>query len=130
MPFGAAKIIIRAPLAIAGRPAASGEQSLIYTTAVAGDYFRAMGVPLIKGRLFDATDTATSRQVVLVSRSAAQQFWPGVDPIGSSVQFRFTGMDYDAEVVGVVGEVRHEALDRPARCRSCSSRTRSRGSMR
>ncbi len=114
MPFGAAKIVIRAPLRIDGRPDASGEQSEVYTTAVAGDYFRAMGVPLLKGRPFEASDTATSRQVVLVSRNAAQQFWPGADPIGSRVRFRFAGTNYDAEVIGVVGEVRHEALDRPA----------------
>jgi putative ABC transport system permease protein len=114
MPFGAAKIVIRTPFTIDGRPPASGEELQVSTSAVAGDYFRAMGVPLLKGRLFDPSDTATSRQVVLVSRNAAQQFWPGVDPIGSKVRFRFTGMTYDAEVVGVVGEVRHEALDRPA----------------
>ncbi|MGB2715809.1 MAG: ABC transporter permease, partial [Vicinamibacterales bacterium] len=79
MPFGAAKVVIRAPFTIDGRSPASGEQSLVYTTAVAGDYFRAMGVPLLKGRLFDVSDTATSRQVVLVSRNAAEQFWPGSD---------------------------------------------------
>jgi putative ABC transport system permease protein len=114
MPFGVAKVIIRAPLVIAGHPAAPGEESLIQTTAVDGDYFRAMGVPLVTGRLFDATDTATSRQVVLVSQSAAQQFWPGSSPVGSKVRFRFTGTDYDAEVVGVVGDMRNQALDRPA----------------
>jgi putative ABC transport system permease protein len=114
MPFGAAKIVIRTPFTIDGRPPASGEQSQVYTSAVAGDYFRAMGVPLLKGRLFDASDAATSQQVVLVSGNAARQFWPGADPIGSRVRFRFAGMNYDSEVVGVVGELRHEALDRPA----------------
>jgi putative ABC transport system permease protein len=114
MPFGEARVIARAPLAIVGRQPASGEESLIYTTAVAGDYFRAMAVPLLKGRLFDATDTATSRHVVVVSHSAGRQFWPGADPIGSRVKFRFAGVSYDAEVVGVVGDVQHEALDRPA----------------
>ncbi len=114
MPFGAAKVLVRAPIAIDGRAPAVGDQSFVYTTAVAGDYFKTMAVPLLKGRLFEAGDTASSRQVVLVSRNAAQQFWPGADPLGSRVRFRFAGMNYDAEVVGVVGEVRHEALDRPA----------------
>lgn len=114
MPFGEAKVVIRAPIAIVGRPASAGEESRVYTTAVAGDYFRAMGVPLLEGRLFDATDTAKSQQVVLVSRNAAQQLWRNADPVGSRVRFRFTGIDHDAEVVGVVGDVRHEALDRPA----------------
>jgi putative ABC transport system permease protein len=114
MPFGAARIAIRGPFTIDGRPAGSGEQSEVYMSAVAGDYFRAMGVQLVSGRLFDASDTPTSRRVVLVSRNAAQRFWPGADPLGARVRFRFAGMDYDAEVAGVVGEVRHEALDRPA----------------
>jgi len=115
VPFGEARMTIRTAPAIDGRPPASGEDAQIFTTTVTGDYFRAMGVPLFKGRLFDATDTATSRQVILVSRSAAQKFWPGSDPIGSRVRFRFNQTDYDAEVVGIVGEMRHDALDRPAR---------------
>lgn len=114
MPFGEAKVVLRAPITIVGRPLAPGEQSVVYTTAVAGDYFTAMGVPLVKGRLFDATDTAASRQVVLVSRGTAQKFWPDSDPIGSKVRFRAARVDYDAEVVGLVGDVQHEALDRPA----------------
>jgi putative ABC transport system permease protein len=114
MPFGEARVLIRGPLSVSGRPPASGEQALAYMSAVTGEYFQAMGVPLIKGRFFDATDTATSRHVVVVSRSAAQQFWPGADPIGSRLQFRFTGNPIDAEVVGIVGDVRREALDRPA----------------
>jgi putative ABC transport system permease protein len=114
MPFGEAKLIARAALAINGRPPASGEESLVYTPTAAGDYFRAMGIPLLKGRTFDATDTAVSRQVVVVSRNAAQRFWPGSDPIGSKVRFRFSGMSYDAEVIGVVSDVQHEGLDRPA----------------
>jgi putative ABC transport system permease protein len=114
MPFGEARVIVRGPLTIAGRPPASGEEALAYTTGVSGDYFQAMGVPLLEGRLFDATDTAASRQVALVSRRAAQQFWRGSDPLGSKVRFRFYGKAYDAEVVGVVGDVRHEALDSPA----------------
>jgi putative ABC transport system permease protein len=115
VPFGEAQMNTRAALTIAGRPSASGQESPIYTTAVVGDYFRAMGVPLLTGRLFNETDTATSRQVVLVSRHAAQQFWPGSDPIGSTVRFQFAQVNYDAEVVGIVGDVRHDALDRPAR---------------
>ena len=50
----------------------------------------------------------------MVSRSAARRFWGEADPLGSRVQFRFTGTAYDAEVVGVIGDVRREALDSPA----------------
>jgi len=111
MPFGVAKVVLRSPLTIPGRPLAPGDPPQIQTSAVHGDYFRAMGVPLIQGRLFDPTDTATSRQVVLVSRSAVQQFWPDTNPIGSRVQFTFSDARFDAEVIGVVGDVRHLALE-------------------
>jgi putative ABC transport system permease protein len=115
IPFGEARLAIRTTPAIDGRPPASGEDAQIFTTAVTGDYFHVMGVPLIKGRLFDTTDSPTSRKVVLVSRSAAKKFWPESDPVGSRVRFRFNQAEFDAEVVGVVGEMRHDALDRPAR---------------
>jgi putative ABC transport system permease protein len=114
MPFGEARVIVRGPIAIDGRPPATSDDALVYTSAVTGDYFQAMGVPLLKGRAFDARDTASSRHVVLVSTSAARRFWPDGDPIGSRLRLRFTGMNYDAEVVGIVGDVRHESLDRPA----------------
>jgi putative ABC transport system permease protein len=115
LPFGLGSLDIRLPLAIGGRPAAAGDAGLVYTTVVGGDYFRAMGIPLLRGRLVDAADTASSPQVVVVSRTAADTLWPGANPIGSKVRTRFAGVAYDAEVVGIVGEVRHDGLDRPAR---------------
>ena len=63
---------------------------------------------------FDATDRPQSRQVVLVSQRAARQFWKGADPVGSRVRFQFSGQAFDAEVIGVVGDLRHETLDAPA----------------
>ena len=114
MPFGVARVAARSPLAIDGRPPATGDEARILTTSVAGDYFRVMGVPLLKGRLFEASDTANSRLVAVVSRQAAQALWAGDEPIGSRVRFRLSGMDNNAEIVGVVGDVRHDALDRPA----------------
>jgi putative ABC transport system permease protein len=114
MPFGVARVTARSPLAIDGRPPATGEDALILTTSVAGDYFRVMGVPLIKGRLFEVSDTADSRKVALVSQKAARTLWPGADPIGSRVRFRLSGADYAAEVVGIVGDLHHQALDQPA----------------
>ncbi len=114
MPFGEARVLARGPLEIPGQPAIPGDDGFVYTTAVSGDFFRAMGVPLVAGRLFDATDTPQSRQVALVSQRAARQFWKGADPVGSRVRFQFSGRAFDAEVVGVVGDLRHETLDAPA----------------
>jgi putative ABC transport system permease protein len=113
MPFGEARVIARGLLEIAGQPT-SRDDGFVHTTAVSGDFFKVLDVPLVAGRLFDASDTFTARQVVLVSRRAARQFWKGANPLGSRVRFQFSGQAFDAEVVGVVGDLRHEALDAPA----------------
>jgi putative ABC transport system permease protein len=124
MPFIEANINIRSAIAIAGRPApAAGDDMLIYTTVVAGDYFRAMNIPLERGRLFDVTDRADRRTVALVTRSAARRFWPASsltggttgNPVGSRATVRFTGKPYEVEIIGVVGDARHEGLDKAAR---------------
>jgi putative ABC transport system permease protein len=71
---------------------------------IAGDYLKTLGIPLIEGRTFDARDDATAPFRVLVSRSVAERFFPGVDAVGQ--QLRTGG--HDSEVIGVVGDV---ALD-------------------
>ena len=114
MPFGEARVIARGLLEIPGQAAPSGDDGFVHTTAVSGDFFKVMDVPLVAGRLFGASDSSTAPQVVLVSRRAARQFWKGADPVGSRVRFQFSGQAFDAEVVGVVGDLRHEALDAPA----------------
>src|SRR6185436_13830178 len=101
---------------ITGRPpAAPGEDDFVHITVVAGDYFRAMSIPLERGRFFGPSDTATAPPVAIVSRGAAKKFWPGANPIGSRVSIRFAGKPIDVDVVGVVGDSHHDALDRPAR---------------
>jgi putative ABC transport system permease protein len=116
MPFVEANLNIRSSIAIDGRPpAAPGEDALVYTTVVAGDYFRAMSIPLERGRLFGPADNATARPVAIVSHSAAKKFWPGANPVGSKASVRFSGKPIDVDIVGVVGDSHHEGLDRPAR---------------
>ena len=78
-----------------------------------GDYFGAMSIPLLKGRSF-GPPTPQPPAVVLVSHGAAKQFWS--DAIRSAQRCDSApGRRYQARVVGVVGDVRHETLDRPAR---------------
>ena len=116
MPFGEAKILSdQLPFTIVGRPPAAEPAPIINIVPVTGDYFAAMSIPLLKGRLFDARDSAQSAAVALVSHNAARQFWFDADPVGAAVRFQLLGRRYEARVVGVVGDVRHETLDRPAR---------------
>jgi putative ABC transport system permease protein len=68
---------------------------------IAGDYFAALGIPRVAGRVFEAGDDAHAPRVVVVSKSAAQLLFPGVDPIGQ--QLRTGGVN--ATVIGVVADV-------------------------
>jgi putative ABC transport system permease protein len=116
MPFIEANMNIQSIMQIVGRPPASpGEDSRIFLNVASGDYFQAMGISLLRGRLFNERDIAGSPPVVLISRSAASQHWPGSEALGSKLKFRYQGTPFEAEVVGIVGDARHDALDQPAR---------------
>ena len=81
-------------------------------SAVTGAYFETMGIPLKRGRMFDARDTRESAHVALVSETLARQRFAGRDPIGQRIEFG--NMDGDVTpltVVGVVGDVRHRSLE-------------------
>jgi putative ABC transport system permease protein len=86
-----------------------------FRVASAG-YFGAMGIPLIRGRLFDERDTREAPHVALISASLAQTRWPDEDPLGKIIQFG--NMDGDPRpftVVGVVGDVQERGLGVPPR---------------
>ncbi|HEY2849962.1 MAG TPA: ABC transporter permease [Gemmatimonadaceae bacterium] len=70
-----------------------------------------LGVPLKRGRLFNADDRLGGPKSVLVSETAARKFWPGEDPIGKRVGIWQGGFDDGATVVGVIGDVRYHTID-------------------
>ncbi|MBA2303881.1 MAG: ABC transporter permease [Acidobacteria bacterium] len=87
--------------------AAGATAPLVPFSTTGGDYFKTMSIPLVSGRLFERPDHAVGMSNALVSRAAAQRFWPNEDPIGK--RFRFgsdpaTGTWHT--VVGVVGDIR------------------------
>jgi putative ABC transport system permease protein len=73
-----------------------------------GDYFQAMGIPLIKGRNFTATD-ATGPPVCLINQTMAVQFFGNEDPVGRQVRNSRTGPPWT--IIGLIGDVKHGALD-------------------
>jgi len=79
---------------------------------VSRDYFRTIGVPLVRGRLFDAADRPGAPPVILASAAAARKFWPGADPIGKRIRFGASvgPVKILGEVVGIVGDVRDSGL--------------------
>lgn len=84
-----------------------------YVAASEG-FFKALGIPLLKGRLFDEHDSMDSTPVALISQSLAKEKWPNQDSIGRTIEFG--NMDGDPRlltVIGVVGDVRDQSLEIP-----------------
>ena len=99
------------PVALEGRPAPPvSQQPNVMAQVVAGDYFRALRVPLKRGRLFDAHDDADAPGVVIVSEAMARRFWPGEDAIGKRLTTAFFP-EKTREVVGIVGNVKLRGLE-------------------
>jgi putative ABC transport system permease protein len=101
-----------------GRPLASGEAMPRAEFRTAGpEYFRAAGIPLLRGREFSATDNRTSGLVVILNKTLANRLFPDRDPIGQRVAWtgdvlRFIGISGDwRTVVGVVGDTKDGGLD-------------------
>ncbi|MBO0727576.1 MAG: FtsX-like permease family protein, partial [Blastocatellia bacterium] len=76
-------------------------------------YFRALGMRLIRGRLFDERDTADVPNVALISETAARKYWPDEDPVGKSFTLNFSSWFPKAEIIGVVSDIKTAGLDMP-----------------
>lgn len=75
----------------------------------AGDYFQTMGIPLLSGRVFNATDHRTAPPVAVVNDVLARRLFPGDDPVGKHVRMS-EGQPW-ITIIGVVGGIKHSALD-------------------
>ena len=89
-----------------------GRAPSAYPRIITDGYTTAMGVPLRAGREINASDTATSEPVIVVNESMARNLWPGQDPIDKYV-INTCGAP-ERRVIGVVGDVRHLALEQTA----------------
>lgn len=99
-------------LELVGRPAPpKGQGPVADVRIVSGDYFRAMGIPLLKGRLFDEREGRERAAAAVINETMARQMWPGEDPIGKKFVLSWNPPVVTDEVIGVVGDVLHEGLD-------------------
>ncbi|HSE97829.1 MAG TPA: ABC transporter permease [Blastocatellia bacterium] len=115
LPFSGSRT--RSSFAIEGRPQSNpGEGDAADRRAITPDYFKAMGIPLIAGRYFNDRDRKESQPAIIINQAMARAHWPGEDPIGKRV--RIGGPEETAiygepvwrEIVGIVGDLKHDRL--------------------
>ena len=82
-------------------------------TAVDGNYFATLGIPLLAGRTFDFSDTEKSPEVVVVNHKLAETYWPGESPVGK--RMRIKNGERVVTVAGMVGDGKYSDLDEPTR---------------
>ena len=97
-------------LEIKGKDVAASDLPSTSYFAVTPDYFPAMGIPLLRGRVFTEQDRAGGPPVAIIGQSLARQFFPDKDPIGQRINMT-NGDQIWREVVGVVGDVKNASLD-------------------
>ena len=90
------------------------------------DYFKAMGIALVRGRYFEDRDSNTAPEVAIIDESLAQTYWPNQDPIGK----RLHGGNHPSNdpwktVVGVVRHVRNRTLEARSRVEVCFPQSQS-----
>ncbi|MBS0659753.1 MAG: ABC transporter permease [Verrucomicrobia bacterium] len=89
-----------------------GQQATAPVRLASAGYFDTLGIPIVRGRVFDANDTLKTKLVVVVNEKFAQQHYPGQDPIGKRIKPGWSIEETTPwrEIVGVVGNTRHRNL--------------------
>ncbi len=106
-------------VAIEGRPVDPADRPTVVIHMAGPDYFRTMGIPVVRGRDFTERDDLNAPPVLIVNEALARQYFPNEDPIGKRIAPGFSTLhvrDDDTgmrEVVGVVADVKHQNLQGP-----------------
>ncbi len=109
LPFSGSAITLN--FEVEGRPASPGEDTDAEYQPVTPGFFKAMGIPQLRGRPFDERDGAEAPQVVVINDALARWKFPGEDPVGQRLSFGGEPM----EIIGVVGDVHHFSFEAPPR---------------
>lgn len=105
------------PFIIEGQPEQSaGQRPFLPHGEATPDYFRTMGIPLLRGREFEETDAISNAPpVIIINETMAKRYWSDEDPIGRRLKFDDPNFKSPwFTIVGVVGDVRQEGLEMPA----------------
>jgi putative ABC transport system permease protein len=104
----------KVPFLIEGQPAEPpGQRPFLPHGEATPDYFRAMGMPLLRGRVFTDADTVENAPpAIIVDETMAKRYWPNQDPLGKRLKFDDPNFKSPwFSIVGVVGDVRQEGLE-------------------
>ncbi len=97
---------------IEGRPPLPpGTEPDAFYRGVTPGYFRAMGIPLLRGRVFTDADREGTPLVVIINQRMARDFFSGEDPLGQRIHWARVPQPYSMTIVGVVGNVRSFGLE-------------------
>ncbi len=97
-------------------PVFSGQEPVAVHRIISPDYFRAMGIPLLRGRDFERRDATGGLPVVVINEALARFAWPGEDAVGKHLKLGFANEEAPRlTVVGVVGDVRDFELQSVAK---------------
>ena len=104
------------PVSIEGHPVVRDEEKIeTERPKITPDYFRAMGIPLLRGRTFTWADSESSLPVAIINEAAARQYWPSEDAMGKRVKLEDGSAPVWRQIVGIVGDVREDGLVKAGR---------------
>jgi putative ABC transport system permease protein len=89
-------------------PAKPGQEPVVEQRVVGAEYFQALKIPLVAGRLFTPSDTLKSPGAVVINQAMAKKFWPGENAVGKRIRF-FS--DEWMTITGIVGDIRQSGID-------------------
>lgn len=98
-------------LTIEKRPFPKAEEPTASYRRILPNYFRAIGIPLLQGREFDARDNGVDKKTVIINEAMARRYFGDESPIGQRIKIGPPEYEPWLEVVGVVGDVRNVGLD-------------------
>ncbi|MBV9763049.1 MAG: ABC transporter permease [Acidobacteriaceae bacterium] len=94
--------------------ASSAREGEAQIQVVSPNYFRTLGVPMLKGRDFSDRDRAGSKPAVIINEAMAGTLFRNEEPVGKELKLGWAGLEGDSRVIGVVGNTRDVALQSPA----------------
>ena len=105
------------PLIREGLETKANQAPVIGGSIVSPEYFHLLGIPLLRGRLFNDQDLEDTPQVAVINQAAARTYWPGQDPLSKRVRLRLDPRDMSSSdtppwttIVGVIADARTESL--------------------